>query len=156
MHRIKQPNQEKEKRCWVRDICSNWECQGAFETLFREMHNDREFSLEFFRYFCMSPERFEHLLTSKGADRKKRYSFPKIFPGSSSASNNFMLSGIWWNAAFPFIQLLYREKHCINRHRRNIKAIKDRYLKSPSTEDDWKAIAARFEEVWNFNLFKEW
>ena len=29
-------------------------------------------------------------------------------------------------------------------------ALKDRYLKSPSTEDDWKAIAAKFEEVWNF------
>ena len=29
-------------------------------------------------------------------------------------------------------------------------ALKDRYLKSSSTEDDWKAIAARFEEVWNF------
>ena len=29
-------------------------------------------------------------------------------------------------------------------------ALKDRSLKSLSTEDDWKAIAARFEEVWNF------
>ena len=29
-------------------------------------------------------------------------------------------------------------------------ALKVPYLKSHSTEDDWKAIAARFEEVWNF------
>ena len=26
-------------------------------------------------------------------------------------------------------------------------ALKDCYLKRPSTEDDWKVIAARFEEV---------
>ena len=30
-------------------------------------------------------------------------------------------------------------------------ALKDCYLKSSSTEDDWKAIAAGFEEVWNFS-----
>ena len=29
-------------------------------------------------------------------------------------------------------------------------ALKDCYLKSPSTQDDWKATAARFEEVRNF------
>ena len=29
-------------------------------------------------------------------------------------------------------------------------ALKDRYLKSPSTKDDWKATATRFEEVRNF------
>ena len=29
-------------------------------------------------------------------------------------------------------------------------ALKDRYLKSPSTEDDWTVITARFEEVGNF------
>ena len=29
-------------------------------------------------------------------------------------------------------------------------ALKDRDLKRPSTEDDWKAIAERFEEIWNF------
>ena len=45
------------------------------------MRNDREL---FFRYFCMSPERLDHLLTLEKKDTAFR-----------SASNNSMLSGIW-------------------------------------------------------------
>ena len=60
MRRTKPPNQKKKKRCWVRDIFKNRERQVAFKTLFHEMRNDREL---FFRYFHMSPERFDYLLT---------------------------------------------------------------------------------------------
>ena len=60
MRRIKRYNQKKKKNCWVKDIFKNRERQGAFETLFNEMRNDREL---FYRYFRMSPERFDHLLT---------------------------------------------------------------------------------------------
>ena len=60
MRRIKRPYQKKKKRCCVRDMFKNRERQGAFETLFHEMRNDREL---LFRYFRMSPERFDHLLT---------------------------------------------------------------------------------------------
>ena len=60
MCRIKRPYQKKKKRCWVRDMFKNRERKGVFETLFHEMRNDRELC---FRYFRMSPERFDHLLT---------------------------------------------------------------------------------------------
>ena len=93
MRMIKRPNQKKKKRCWVRDIFENRERQGVFKTLFHEMRNDREL---FFRYFRMSPERFDHLLALVREEiEKKIYSFQKIFPSSRSASNNFTLSGIW-------------------------------------------------------------
>ena len=60
MRRIKRYSQKKKKRCWVRDVFKNRERQGAFETLFHEMRNDRQL---FYRYFRMSPARFDHLLT---------------------------------------------------------------------------------------------
>ena len=57
MHRIKQPNQKKKKRCLVGHIFKNRERQGAFETLFHEMRDDREL---FSHYFRMSAERFDY------------------------------------------------------------------------------------------------
>ena len=41
IRRIKRLNQRKKKRCWVKDIFKNRERQGAFETLFHEISNDR-------------------------------------------------------------------------------------------------------------------
>ena len=80
MRKIKQPNWKKKKRCWVRDILKNRERQGAFKTLFHEMRNDREL---FFRYFRMSPERFDYLLTLvREQIEKKDTAFRKSFPGA--------------------------------------------------------------------------
>ena len=78
MRRIKRPNQKKKKRCWARVLFKNRERQCAFETLFHEMRNDREL---FFRYFRMSPERFDHLLTLvREQIQKKDTAFRKSFP----------------------------------------------------------------------------
>ena len=117
--RIKWPNQKKKKHCWVKEIFKNREREGAFKTLFHEMRSAREL---FFRYFRMSPERFDHLLTLVRDEIEiKDTAFRKSFPRAGRlAIGNFTLSGIWWNAAVPFIQLLYREKHFINRHRGNM------------------------------------
>ena len=68
MRRIKRPKQKKKKRCWVRDIFKNRERLGAFET-FHEMRNDRDLLL---RYFRMSPERFDHLLTLVREEMRKK------------------------------------------------------------------------------------
>ena len=94
MRRIKRPNQKKKKHCWVREIFQNRECQGAFKTLFHEMRNAREL---FFRYFHMSPERFDHLLTLVRDEIEiKGTAFRKSSPAAGRlAIGNFTLSGIW-------------------------------------------------------------
>ena len=77
MGRIKRPNQKKKKRCWDRSIFKNRERQDAFET-FRDIRNDREL---FFRYFRMSPQRFDQLLTLvREQKEKKDTAFRKSFP----------------------------------------------------------------------------
>ena len=77
MGRIKRPNQKKKKRCWDRGIFKNRERQDAFET-FHDIRNDREL---FFRYFRMSPQRFDQLLTLvREQKEKKDTAFRKSFP----------------------------------------------------------------------------
>ena len=152
MRRIKRYNQKKKKNCWVKDIFKNRERQGALETLFNEMRNDREL---FYRYFRMSPERFDHLLTLVRDQREaKDTAFKKYFlaAGRLAITLRYLASGetqqslsyrcrIGKSTAWTVI---------VETCKATYNALKDRYLKSLSTEDDWKAIAARFEEVWNF------
>ena len=64
------------KQIWF--FFKNKEHQGAFKTLFHEMRNDREL---LFRYFRMSPARFDHLLTLvREQMEKKDTAFRKSFP----------------------------------------------------------------------------
>ena len=113
------------------------------------MHNDREL---FFHYFRVSPERFDHLLTLvREQIEKKNTAFRESFPaaGRLAITFRYLTSGE--------TQQSLSYSYCIGRSTLSTiiveicKAIytapKDRYLKSPSTDDDSKVIDARFEEV---------
>ena len=81
------------------------------------MRSDREL---FFRYFRMSPERFDHLLALVREQIEKEYiALRKSSPaaGRLVITLHYLASG---ETAGPFIQLSYQEKHCINRHRENM------------------------------------
>ena len=153
LRRIKQPNQKKKKHCWVRGIFKNRERQGAFETLFHEMRNDRAL---FFRYFGISPEKFDHLLiVVRNQIEKKDTTFRKSFPAAGRLAITLRyLTSDETQQSFSYSYRIGRStvstviaQTC----KANYTALRDRYLKSPSTEHDWKAITTRFEEVWNFS-----
>ena len=116
------------------------------------MRNDREL---FFRYFRMTPERFDHLLTLvREHIEKKDTTFRKSFPGAGRLpiTVRYLASGETQQTR------LYN--YCIGRStistviaetcKTIYTAFRDCYLKNPSTEDDWKVIALRFEKVCNF------
>ena len=116
------------------------------------MRNDRDLLL---RYFRMSPERFDHLLTLVREEiEKKDAAFRKSFSAAGGLTKTLRYLG----SGETQQSLLYNYR--IGRSavstaiaetcKAIYTALKDRYLKSPSTEDDWRLIAARFEEVWNF------
>ena len=151
MGRIKQTHQKKKKRCWARDIFKNRKRQGAFETLFHEMRNNGEL---IFRYFRMSPERFDHLITlvSKQIEEKDT-AFRKPFPAACglAITLRYLASGeMQQSLSYSYSIGRSTVSTVIMKTCKAIyTAFKYRYLKSPSTEDAWKAIAARFE-VSNF------
>ena len=66
--RLNRVLEKKRRRSWLRDLFQNRETFGAFSTLFKELHNDREL---FFKYIRMSPERFGHLLSLVSANIEK-------------------------------------------------------------------------------------
>ena len=56
--------QRYRKKDWIRDIFRSRFLLGEYNTLVKEMHeNDHE---SFYKYFRMTPERFDHLLLLVG------------------------------------------------------------------------------------------
>ena len=116
------------------------------------MRNDREL---FFRYFRMSPERFDHLLTLVWEQiEKKDTAFRKSFlaAGRLAITLRYLVSGeTQQSLSYSYRVGRSTVSTVIAETCKAIyTALKDRYLKRPSTEDDWNPIAVRFEEVWNF------
>ena len=97
------------------------------------MRNDRE---SFFRYFRMSPKRLDHLLTLEREQREKtgQLAITLCYLASGKTQQSFLYS---YRIGRSTISAVITE---------TCKAIytglKDRYLKRPSTEDDWKTIAS--------------
>ena len=60
MHRRLKQKKRQHKRYWVQQIFRYRDQLDAFNTLFKELKDDREY---FFRYLRMSPDRFGHLLS---------------------------------------------------------------------------------------------
>ena len=103
----------------------------------------------------MIPERLDHLLTLEREQiEKKDTAFRKSFLGTGrvAISLSYLTSGETqqslscnYLAGRSTVSTLIKETcKAINT------ALKDRYLKRPFIEDNWKAIAARFENCQNF------
>ena len=104
------------------------------------MHNGREL---FFRYFRLSPERFDHLLTlvREQIEKKNTGRLAITFRYLTSGETQQSLSYSYRIGRSTLSAIIVEICKAI------YTAPKDRYLKSPSTEDDSKVIDARFEEV---------
>ena len=100
----------------------------------------------------MSPERYIHLLTLvREQIEKKDTAFRKSFPvaGWLAINLHYLESGeTQQSLSYSYRIGRSTVSTVITEICKAIyTALKDRYLKSPSNEDDWKAIAAKFEEV---------
>lgn len=108
------------------------------------MRNDRE---SFFRYFRMSPKRLDHLLTLEREQREKKdTAFRKSFPatGQLAITLCYLASGKT-QQSFLYSYRIGRStiSAVITETCKAIyTGLKDRYLKRPSTEDDWKTTAS--------------
>ena len=103
----------------------------------------------------MTPERFDHLLSLvKEQIDKNDTGFHKSIPATArlAITLRYLASGetqqsilcsyhVGRSIVFNIVSVT-----CISIY----ESLKDRYLKSPSSVNDWKCILERFEEVWNF------
>ena len=147
------PSKQETKRFWIRECLKKREKYGQFHTLFSELRlSDREY---FFRYIGMSPECFEHYLTlvPPYIQKKTCRSRDPISPAErlvmtlrylatcdSQQSQSFNF-GIGKSTICHIIQ-----ETCIGIWN----ALRDVYLKSPSSSSVWEGIAIEMFEEWNF------
>ena len=140
------------RRFWVRDIYLNRPTLGAYGTLFKELHADREY---FFRYIRMSPDRFQHLLSLVAEDiikdttncrvpvsPEERLALTLRFLASGESQQSLCYS---FRLGKSTVSKIVAET-CSAIYL----CLKDTYLKSPQSTDEWQNIASSFEEQWNF------
>ena len=121
-------------------------------TLFKQLRlNDRE---QFFRYYRMSPESFDYLLQLGEPDiRKNKTRFcDHISPEVRSALNLRYLASA---ESQQSLSCSYRvEGITVSKIIRETckviwKVLMPKYMKLPTTEEEWKSIAKDYEEIWN-------
>ena len=142
----------RKRKFWVRDIFKLRDQYGVFNTLYRELKNDREY---YFRYLRMSPERFSHLLSLFQERIEKR---DTQFRKSISAEERlvltlrFLASGqSQQSLSFSFRVGRTSVSRIVAETCEAIYlSLKDTYLKRPETASEWEKISDKFEEVWNF------
>lgn len=140
------------RRMWVRDMFKLRKKKGAFENLVQEMRtSDRE---AHFRFFRMSPERFDHLLSLVSPLISKE---DTNFRKSISAGERLALTLRFLASGDSQISLHYLFRISRKSVSRIIsetcvaiyQVLGPVYLRNPNSAEEWKKIANEFKELWN-------
>ena len=105
-----------------------------------------------FRYLRMSPERFEHLLTLVGPLRRRLLKWENHFCCRMLTVTLHMLAGGDDQQSLAFSHRFCRTtvNHILWKTCSAIwKALRDIYVRPPSSPDDWREISRGFEDLWN-------
>ena len=145
-------SKKDQRRIWVREIFKKREEVKTFEHLYSDLRKDREY---FFRYLRMSPDRFDHLLSLvKDRIEKRNTRLRKAIPPEArlAITLRFLASGeTQQSLSYSFRVGRQTLSKIVSETCEAIyEALKDPYLRLPSSSEDWKSISERFEDIWNF------
>ncbi|XP_047135391.1 uncharacterized protein LOC101237669 [Hydra vulgaris] len=150
--RTLQSKKKRKHKFWIRFLFKNRYEKGAFNTLIPELRlHDREF---FYRFYRMSPERYEHLLSmvAPSITKKPCRSRQTLSPSERlTVTLRYLATGdSQLTQAFYF--RLGRTTVCnINETTKAIwDVLKPCYLKAPSILNEWEELENQFENEWNF------
>lgn len=141
------------KRFWVRKIFTERKQKGEYHLLVQELRlHDQEY---FFKYFRMTPSKFEVLLRMVAPFiTKSSFKREAICPSERLAVTlRYLVTG----DSQTTIALSYRigittVGKIINETTEVIwKVLNKEYVKFPKSEREWKHVALNFEKQWNFN-----
>ena len=152
LRKLRKLRRKQVRRYWIRDIFRRREECGACSTLFEELKQDREY---FFRFMRMTPERFDHLLSlvrpkiekqdthlRKAIKAEARLALTLQFLASGESQQSLSYS---FRIGRTTVSQIVSETCSAIFH-----SLKEPYLKCPKSPEDWKTIARKFEESWNF------
>ena len=150
---LKRRRARRKKRAWVRKINIKRHEKGEYRALIQEMRLSDQDS--YYKYFRMTPPRFDHLLSLVGpAVTRQMTNFRSpISPGERLALTlRYLATG----DSMQTIAFSYRLGHstACNIIGDTCDAIWDslcaEYLKTPSSQTEWKRISDGFYRAWNF------
>ena len=146
-------SKRKRKEMWVRKIYKERKSKGEFHHLIKEMMlYDHEL---FFKYFRMSPTKYEDLLR-KVAPRIEKCS-DKREPIGPSERLSVTLRYLFTGDAQATIAASFRISPAsigrIINETANVlwEVLAPEYILCPSSEHEWRHIAGEFERKWQFN-----
>ena len=145
--------QRYRKKYWIRDIFRSRFLLGEYHTLVKEMHeNDHE---SFYKYFRMTPERFDNLLLLVGPmlTKKSLYREPISAGERLSVTLRFLATGdSQQTISFSYRIGLTTVSNIIAETCDALWIALQDYITSPSKPEEWKQIADDFWNVWNFPM----
>ena len=110
--------------------------------------NDRE---QFFRYCRMSPESFDHLVAPYVKKSKTKFRDPISPVVRLAITLRYLASGEsqqslswWYRVGRITVSKIIRETCDVM-----WKVLMPKYMKSPSTPEEWDIIAKEYEDIWN-------
>ena len=141
------------KRCWIKKINRSRLLKGEYHSLIQEMRlSDHE---SFYKYFRMTPQRFDHLLSLVGpliSHQETKFRAPVSASERLAVTLRYLATG----DSMQTIAFSYRLGHStvcniIDHTCDKIwDGLSKKYLQSPSSETDWKKISDGFRKAWNF------
>ena len=153
-HLREQNDKRYKKRFWVRRIFMERETKGAFNLLVKDMAlHDHEY---FFKFFRMSPTKYEELLKlvaphltkcslrrkAIGPSERLTVTLKYIFAGTSKID----LSGMFRISKTTISRII--NETCLVLW--NVLFAK-KFLAHPENGNQWEAVALEFERKWNFH-----
>lgn len=142
----------RQRRFWVRNIFQTRRTRGEFHSLVDEMRlGDHQ---SFYRYFHMSPQRFNHLLSLVGPTiTLQTTNFREPIPAGErlAITLRYLVTG----DSMQTVSFSYRVGHStvcgiIDSTCDAIwNALYQEYLRRPSSQEEWKQLSADYEHLWN-------
>lgn len=152
--RLANQNKKQKKTIWVRKIFQERKQKGEFHLLINELRiHDHEY---FFKYFRMSPSKYEDLLKIVGPYiTKSSVKREPIGPSEKlSVTLRYLITG---DAQVTIAHSFRISPSSIGRIIDETCAaiwnvlLNEKYINPPQTEEEWKQIATQFEKRWNFH-----
>ncbi|KAM7309951.1 protein ALP1-like [Ixodes scapularis] len=145
-------SRRREPREWIRFLLRSRATHGEFHQLVRYMRLDD--GSDFFRYFRMTPQRFDHLLSLVGPLLQKKATFFRE-PISPAERLSFTIRCLAHGSSQQLASMCYRigrstasnilRETCWALHH----ILDPLYRPAPDTAQ-WERIAAEFGRLWNF------
>ena len=150
--RRRRRRRRRQRQFWVRAIFQTRRTRGEFHSLVNEMRlGDHQ---SFYRYFHMSPQRFNHLLSSVGPTitlQTTNFRQPISAGERLAIAPRYLVTG----DSMQTILFSYRVGHstvCGNIDSTCDaiwNALCQKYLRRPSSQEEWKQLSVDYEQLWD-------